>query len=208
MGRYRWLSSNCCPACAWVRLAHVSAASLCLVSPYIARFPGASRQFDDIFGYGPRWGRPHQFLALSARAPLDANASFEGFGSCWKTGIYELSCTILFHSVNPVPIPVPRLIPALLLLVAIGPQTMEANSQHGSCLARAEHRAAVDDHKAISLGQAIKSLRQYRKYSEVVRARLCRRDDKLVYVLTLLGRSGKVVDVTIDAINGEFNAGS
>jgi hypothetical protein len=104
--------------------------------------------------------------------------------------------------------PVPRLIPAVLLLGAIGPQAMGADGPHGSCLTRAEQRAAVDDHKAISLGQAIKSLRQYRKYSEVVRARLCRRDDKLVYVLTLLGRSGKVVDVTIDAINGEFNAGS
>src|SRR5262249_6331222 len=104
--------------------------------------------------------------------------------------------------------PVPRLIPAVLLLGAIGPQAMGADGPHGSCLTRAEQRAAVDDHKAISLGQAIKSLRQYRKYSEVVRARLCRRDDKLVYVLTLLGRSGKVVDVTIDAINGQFNAGS
>ncbi len=80
-------------------------------------------------------------------------------------------------------------------------------SQHGSCLTRAEQRAAVDDNRAISLGQAIKSLRQYRKHSEVVRARLCRQDEKLVYVLTLLGRSGKVVDVTIDAVNGEYHAG-
>jgi uncharacterized membrane protein YkoI len=104
--------------------------------------------------------------------------------------------------------PVPRLIPAVLLLGAIGLPAMGAEATHGSCLTKAEQRAAVDDHRAISLGQAIKSLRQYRKYSEVVRARLCRRDDKLVYVLTLLGRSGKVVDVTIDAINGEFNAGS
>jgi hypothetical protein len=104
--------------------------------------------------------------------------------------------------------PVPRLIPAILLLAAIGFPAMGADTPHGSCLTRAEQRAAVNDQRAISLGQAIKSLRQYRKYSEVVRARLCRKDDKLVYVLTLLGRSGKVVDVTIDAINGEFNAGS
>jgi uncharacterized membrane protein YkoI len=76
-----------------------------------------------------------------------------------------------------------------------------------SCLTRAEQRAAVDANRAISLAQAIKSLRQYRKYSEVVRARLCRRDDKLVYVLTLLGRSGKVVDATVDAVSGEVHAG-
>src|SRR5262245_55256226 len=104
--------------------------------------------------------------------------------------------------------PVPRIIPALWLLAALSLPAMGAEATHGSCLTRAEQRAAVDDHRAISLGQAIKSLRQHRKYSEVVRARLCRKDDKLVYVLTLLGRSGKVVDVTIDAINGEYNAGS
>jgi uncharacterized membrane protein YkoI len=94
------------------------------------------------------------------------------------------------------------------LLGTNGPPAMGADATHrGSCLTRAEQRAAVDEHRAISLGQAIKSLRQYRKYSEVVRARLCREDEKLVYVLTLLGRSGKVVDVTIDAINGEYHAG-
>jgi len=103
---------------------------------------------------------------------------------------------------------VPRLLPAILLLGNMGLSAMAAEaSRHDSCLTRAEQRAAVDDHKAISLGQAIKSLRQYRKHSEVVRARLCRQNEKLVYVLTLLGRSGKVVDVTIDAINGEYHAG-
>ena len=80
-------------------------------------------------------------------------------------------------------------------------------SATNSCLTKAEQRAAVDANRAISLGQAIKSLRQYRKHSEVVRARLCRQDEKLVYVLTLLGRSGKVVDATIDAVSGEFHAG-
>jgi hypothetical protein len=104
--------------------------------------------------------------------------------------------------------PVPRLLPALLLLGNTGLSAMAAEaSQHGSCLTRDEQRAAVDDHKASSLGQAIKSLRQHRKYSDVVRARLCRKDDNLVEVLTLLGRSGKVVDVTIDAVNGEYHAG-
>ncbi|MGC2641733.1 MAG: PepSY domain-containing protein, partial [Pseudolabrys sp.] len=76
-----------------------------------------------------------------------------------------------------------------------------------TCLTRAEQRAAVVANRAISLAQAIKLLRQYRKHSEVVRARLCRRDDKLVYVLTLLGRSGKVVEATVDAVSGEFHAG-
>jgi uncharacterized membrane protein YkoI len=104
--------------------------------------------------------------------------------------------------------PVSRFIAAGLVLVVIGLPAAAADApEHGSCLTRAEQGAAVEAKRAISLAQAIKSLRQYRKHSEVVRARLCRRDEKLVYVLTLLGRSGKVVDITIDAVSGEFHAG-
>jgi uncharacterized membrane protein YkoI len=103
--------------------------------------------------------------------------------------------------------PVSRLLSAVLLLGALSIPVIAADPSHGSCLTKAEQRAAVDANRAISLAQAIKSLRQYRKYSEVVRARLCQRDDKLVYVLTLLGRSGKVVNVTVDAVSGEYHAG-
>ncbi len=104
--------------------------------------------------------------------------------------------------------PVSRLLPAVLLLGALGLPAIAADvPRHGSCLTKAEQRAAVDANSAISLAQAIKSLRQYRKYSEVVRARLCQRDEKLVYVLTLLGRNGRVVDVTVDAVSGEYHAG-
>jgi len=54
-----------------------------------------------------------------------------------------------------------------------------------------------------SSGQAIKSARNQGHRAEVVRARLCRHDEILVYVLTLLGQSGKVTNVTVDASNGE-----
>ena len=103
--------------------------------------------------------------------------------------------------------PVPRLTILVLLagLFAAPARAADAPS-HDSCLTRAEQRAAVAANKAISLAQAIKYLREHRQYSEVVRARLCRHDQKLVYVLTLLGRSGKVVTATIDAVNGEYHA--
>ena len=91
-------------------------------------------------------------------------------------------------------------------LLAIPAQAADA-PYHDSCLTKAEQRAAVTANKAISLAQAIKVLREHRRYSEVVRARLCRQDQKLVYVLTLLGRSGKVVTATIDAVNGEYQLG-
>ena len=91
-------------------------------------------------------------------------------------------------------------------LLAAPAQSADGPNQE-SCLTKAEQRAAVAANKAISLAQAIKVLRQHRQYSEVVRARLCRQDQKLVYVLTLLGRSGKVVTATIDAVNSEFQLG-
>ena len=101
-----------------------------------------------------------------------------------------------------------RRIAAVLLLVALGTPVMAADAPYaGSCLTKAEQRAAVAANHAISLAQAIKSLREQRKHSEIVRAQLCRHDNKLVYVLTLLGRSGKVVDATVDAVNGEFHTG-
>lgn len=112
------------------------------------------------------------------------------------------------RAVTTLPMPVSRLLSAGLLLGAIGLPAVAADASHNeTCLTRAEQRASVDASRAISLAQAIKLLRQYRKHSEVVRARLCRRDDKLVYILTLLGRSGKVVEATVDAVSGEFHAG-
>ena len=104
--------------------------------------------------------------------------------------------------------PASHLFAAALLLVALSIPALAADApHHDSCLTKAEQRAAVAANRAISLAQAIKSLREHRKHSEVVRAQLCRHDDKLVYVLTLLGRSGKVVNATVDAVNGEFHTG-
>ncbi len=74
--------------------------------------------------------------------------------------------------------------------------------QH-ACLTRAEQHTAVASHKAISLAKAIKAPRQQGRHAEVVRARLCHNGDRLFYVLTLLGRSGKVITATVDAASGE-----
>ena len=104
--------------------------------------------------------------------------------------------------------PVSRLTALVLLAGLLATPARAADAPYrDSCLTKAEQRAAVAADKAISLGQAIKLLREHRKYSEVVRARLCRQDQKLVYVLTLLGRSGKVVTATIDAVSGEYHLG-
>jgi uncharacterized membrane protein YkoI len=75
------------------------------------------------------------------------------------------------------------------------------------CLNRAEQRAAVGAQKAVPLAAAIKSLRERGHRAEVVRADLCNRNEKLVYVLTLLARTGKVTRATVDAANGELITG-
>lgn len=74
----------------------------------------------------------------------------------------------------------------------------------GTCLTKSEQRAAVASHRAIPLGRAIKIVREHGKRAEVVRARLCRHDDKLVYMLTLLAHNGKVIRTSVDAGNGEL----
>ncbi|MDI1344898.1 MAG: hypothetical protein PSV22_12465 [Pseudolabrys sp.] len=78
-----------------------------------------------------------------------------------------------------------------------------AGAARHACLNRTEQRAAVASHKAVPLAAAIKSLRERGHRAEVVRAELCNRGERLVYVLTLLARNGKVTRATVDAANGE-----
>ena len=77
-----------------------------------------------------------------------------------------------------------------------------ADAPHRACLSKAEQRAAVAANKAVPLAQVIRSLREHGHPGEAVRARLCRNGENLVYVLTLLARSGKVTRTTVDASNG------
>ena len=109
--------------------------------------------------------------------------------------------------------PVSRLIALLLLAAALAVPALAADApahpvhpalRHGACLTKAEQRAAVAARQAIPLAQAIKILRAHGKHAEVVGARLCRRDEKLVYVLTLLAHNGKVIRTSVDAANGDL----
>jgi hypothetical protein len=96
------------------------------------------------------------------------------------------------------------LLAALLAAPAVlAGQVMAADPPHSACLSKAEQRAAVAEHRAIPLAQAVKALRAHGRRAELVRARLCRYGESLAYVLTLLPRSGKVSRVAVDASNGE-----
>jgi len=100
--------------------------------------------------------------------------------------------------------PVSRLLAAVLLLGLLTAPGFAAGQPYRVCLSKAEQRAAVAANKAIPLARVIKFLHEHGHRADVVRARLCRNGDNLVYMLTLLARSGKVTRATVDASNGEL----
>lgn len=95
--------------------------------------------------------------------------------------------------------------PILAVTVAglVGPVFAADNTVH-ACLTKAEQRAAVAEKRAIPLAKAMQNRRAKGHFAELVRARLCQRDGRLVYTLTLLGRSGRVISETVDAASGEL----
>ncbi len=92
------------------------------------------------------------------------------------------------------------------LLIFLTAPAAAADSGERTCLDKEAQRNAVSSHQAITLGQAIRTIRPKNK-GEVVRARLCRGPNGLVYMLTLLSRSGKVTRATVDAANGAVVSG-
>jgi ribose 1,5-bisphosphokinase PhnN len=94
---------------------------------------------------------------------------------------------------------------ALLSMVLSPPASAVAAGQR-ACLSKTEQRAAISHGQAVTLAAAIRAARgtvRGRGAREVVRARLCRRSNGLVYVLTVLARNGKVTHTTVDAATGK-----
>jgi uncharacterized membrane protein YkoI len=80
-----------------------------------------------------------------------------------------------------------------------------AETSH-ACLDQKERRAEYDSGKVVHLATAIRVAKS-RIAGTVVRARLCRGKDGLVYVLTVLARDGKVTRLTVDAVKGTLVGG-
>jgi hypothetical protein len=68
------------------------------------------------------------------------------------------------------------------------------------CLTGDELRAAIASNKAVPLATAIHAL--HRAPKDVIKAQLCQEPERLIYMLTLLGRDGKVKRAVVDAANG------
>src|SRR5262249_39736630 len=95
---------------------------------------------------------------------------------------------------------------ACAVLTALLTPVAAAAAERPRCLSRAEQRAAIAVGEAIPLAVARRTLRQ-RAGGELVRARLCHDASRLIYLLTVLARDGKVRRVTVDATNGTVISG-
>ena len=100
----------------------------------------------------------------------------------------------------------PRFILAGVAIACLAPEWAAA-AERKSCLTPEERRAVIAARKAVPLGRAMR-LAQARIGGEVLKARLCRQDRGLVYVLTVLARNGRVMQARIDAADGHWIGGS
>jgi len=106
-----------------------------------------------------------------------------------------------------------RFAAAALAVVALVPARAEeplrpapAGAKIVHCLDQKERRAESEASHVVRLSAAMRVARS-RMPGTVVQARLCRGNDGLVYVLTVLARDGKVARLTIDALKGTLVGG-
>jgi len=92
----------------------------------------------------------------------------------------------------------------LVLLVAA---VQLAPADPRRCLSGEERRTAVRSHKLVPLAKAISRVRAHYP-GDLVAVRLCQEGKHLLYVLTVLPRSGKVVTASVDAATGVLVGGS
>ena len=93
-----------------------------------------------------------------------------------------------------------RVLAALwLLVILLGPA--RADQQVGACLSKDERRAAMASGQLTKVATVMRTVKG-RSNRDVIRVVLCRSPKGLVYVLTLLGRDGKVTRTTVDATSG------
>jgi hypothetical protein len=105
-----------------------------------------------------------------------------------------------------------RKLAIFLVLAAFAAPAPAAAAAKYTCLSKTEQRAAIAGGQAVTLAAAIRAAHGVRPQTkargrkpsrEVVRARLCRGPEGLVYMLTVLSRDGKVTRTTVDARSGK-----
>jgi uncharacterized membrane protein YkoI len=93
---------------------------------------------------------------------------------------------------------------AALIILSVAP--VRAAELGHACLDQKQRPAEIESGRVVRLATALRAARS-KVPGTLVRARLCRSDDGLVYVLTVLARDGKVVRLTVDAVKGSLVGG-
>ena len=93
------------------------------------------------------------------------------------------------------------LVRSVLAGLALGASVAAGMAAHAAdrCLSPNEQKAKTAAHAVVPLARAMRSVKSH---GEIIHAVLCERGGHLVYVLTVLGRNGKVGQASIDAANG------
>jgi uncharacterized membrane protein YkoI len=89
----------------------------------------------------------------------------------------------------------------LATLLVLGPTVVADAADR--CLTRNEQKAKTAAHAVIPLSRAMRAVGAH---GEIIQARLCERGGRLVYLLTVFGLDGKVVQAGVDAGNGSLVA--
>ncbi len=79
-----------------------------------------------------------------------------------------------------------------------------AQAQERACMGQAEMRQALEAHTLIQPADAMRRARVAAP-GDVIRLRLCREAEHLVYQVTTLRKDGGVVRVTIDGTSGKVS---
>jgi len=97
----------------------------------------------------------------------------------------------------------------LLLGVTLGAAVpgIASAGERKACLSQEERRAVIAARNAVPLARAMRVVKA-RIAGEVLKARLCRQERGLVYVLTVLAQDGKVTQARVDAADGQWLEGS
>ena len=77
-----------------------------------------------------------------------------------------------------------------------------SHAQAQNCLSPTEMREAISANHAVQPVVAMKNARSAAP-GDVVRMRLCRDDQELVYLVTTVKRDGRVQRVTVEAVSGK-----
>lgn len=90
-------------------------------------------------------------------------------------------------------------------LAPAAPEPREPMNRGDDCLSPADLREAVAEKRVVAPIAAIRAARQAIPRAEIQRARLCRHEAGLVYLLTALRRDGQFVQVMVDGQSGQVS---